>query len=145
MTTQARIGYGTLFKTGNGASPEVFTTLAEVTAITPPSMSRDTVDASHEESPGAWREFIGGMKDGGEVSVELNFVPSGTAAAALMAEFALTIGSEAKNREIVFPDNSVFSFSGILTAFEPDAPLDDKMSGSATFKVSGAPTLTPAV
>ena len=81
MTTNARIGYGTLFQTGNGAVPEVFTTLAEVTNITPPKMSRDTVDATHEESPGAWREFIAGLKDGGDVSLDLNFIPGGTAAA----------------------------------------------------------------
>lgn len=144
MSTNARIGYGTLFKSGNGASPEVFATLAEVTAITPPAMARDTVDASHEESPGAWREFIAGMKDGGEVSLELNFVPGGSAAAALMAELDLDGPQATKNRQILFPDGSYFSFAGILTAFEPDAPLDDKMSGSATFKVTGKPTLVQA-
>lgn len=144
MSTNARIGYGTLFKTGNGAAPEVFATLAEVTSITPPAMARDTVDASHEESPGAWREFIAGMKDGGEVSLELNFVPGGSAAASLTAELDLDGPLATKNRQILFPDGSYFSFAGILTAFEPDAPLDDKMSGSATFKVTGKPTLVQA-
>jgi predicted secreted protein len=144
MTTLAKIGYGTLFKTGNGAAPEVFTTLAEVTAITPPSMARDSVDASHEQSPDSWREFIAGMKDGGEVSLDLNFVPGGTAAAALAAELDLE-GSEAvKNRQILFTDGSMFEFAGFLTGWEPDAPLDDKMSGTATFKVTGKPTLTQA-
>jgi predicted secreted protein len=141
MATSARIGYQTLFKSGNGASPEVFATTAEVTGITPPAMSRDTVDATHEESPDAWREFIAGLKDGGEVSLELNFVPGGSAAAALMAELNLD-GPLAKiNRQIVFPDGSYFAFAGILTGFEPDAPIDDKMAASATFKVSGKPTL----
>lgn len=144
MSTSARIGYGTLFKSGNGAVPEVFTTLAEVTAITPPALARDTVDATHEESPGAWREFIAGLKDGGEVSLDLNFVPGGTAAAAMMAELDLD-GALAKiNRQIIFPDGSYFSFAGILTAFEPDAPIDDKMSASVTFKVTGKPTLVQA-
>ncbi|WP_061023893.1 phage tail tube protein [Bradyrhizobium sp. CCH5-F6] len=144
MTTQARIGYGTVFKSGNGASPEVFTTLAEVTAITPPAMARDTVDATHEESPGAWREFIAGLKDGGEVSLELNFVPGGSAALALTAELDLDGSSASKNRQIVFPDGSYFSFAGILTAFEPDAPIDDKMAASVTFKVTGKPSLVQA-
>lgn len=141
MATSARIGYGTLFKTGNGATPEVFATLAEVTAITPPAMARDTVDATHEESPGAWREFIAGLKDGGEVSLELNFISGGTAAAALTAELDLDGPLATKNRIILFPDLSYFTFAGILTAFEPDAPIDDKMSASVTFKVTGKPTL----
>ncbi|MBR1193238.1 phage tail tube protein [Bradyrhizobium sp. AUGA SZCCT0160] len=144
MATSARIGYQTLFKTGNGASPEVFTTLAEVTGITPPAMARDTVDATHEESPGAWREFIAGLKDGGEVGLELNFIPGGSATTALMAEMDLDGPLASKNRQILFPDGSYFSFAGILTGFEPDAPLDDKMAASVTFKVTGKPTLVQA-
>ena len=144
MATSARIGYQTLFKTGNGASPEVFATLAEVTGITPPAMARDTVDASHEESPGAWREFIAGLKDGGEVSLDLNFVPGGSASLSLTGELDLDGPLAVKNRQIVFPDGSYFSFAGILTGFEPDAPIDDKMSASVTFKVTGKPTLVQA-
>jgi len=144
MSTSARIGYATLFKSGNGASPEVFTTLAEVTAITPPAMARDTVDATHNESPGAWREFIAGLKDGGEISLELNFIPGGPAALSITAEMDLDGSLAAKNRQILFPDGSYFSFSGILTSFEPDTPLDDKMAASVTFKVSGKPSLVQA-
>jgi predicted secreted protein len=135
MTTEADIGFGTTFKTGNGADPnEIFTAMAEVTNITPPGMSRDTVDVTHEQSPEAWREFIAGLKDAGEVSIDMNFVPGGTDAAALMAELSLTGKTAKKNRKIVFPDGSEFAFTAILT--------DDKMSASVTFKVSGKPTLT---
>jgi predicted secreted protein len=144
MTTDARIGYKTLFKTGDGAVPEVFTKLAEVTGVTPPGMARDSVDASHEESPEGWREFIPGLKDGGEIGLELNFVPGGASAAALMAELDLEGPDAVKNRQIVFPDGSMFIFAGFLTGFEPDAPLDDKMSASVTFKETGKPSLVQA-
>lgn len=144
MSTSARIGYGTLFASGNGASPEVFTTLGEVTNNTPPGWSRDTVDASHEQSPGAHREFIAGLADGGEVSLDLNFVPGGAAAASLEAEKALTGSSALINRRITFPDGSYQSFAAILTGVELDSPLDDKMSASVTFKVSGQPAFVQA-
>lgn len=144
MTTGARIGYGTLFKSGNGAVPEVFTILAEVTSITPPSISRDTVDATHELSPGAWREFIAGLKDGGDVSLDLNFVAGGTAAASLMTELNNDGPAALANRQILFPDGSYFQFGGILTKFEPDAPLDKQMSAKVTFKVTGQPSLVQA-
>lgn len=140
MSTSATIGYGTLFKSGNGASPEVFTTLAEVTNITPPGWSRDTVDATHELSPGAHREFIAGLADAGEVSIDINFVPGGTAQAALEAEKALTGSSALINRQIIFPGGSYVTFAAIMTGYEPDAPIDDKLSATVTLKVSGVPT-----
>lgn len=142
MATSARIGYGTLFASGNGASPEVFTTLGEVTALTPPGWARDTVDATHEQSPDAHREFIAGLADAGEVSMDINYVPGGAAAASLEAEKALTGPSAAINRRITFPDGSYMIFVGILTGVEPDAPIDDKMSASITLKVSGKPVFT---
>jgi predicted secreted protein len=137
MATSARIGYGTLFKIGNGATPEVFTTVGEVTSITPPGMSRDAIDATHEESPDGWREFIGGLKDGGEVSLELNYVPGSATTILLNAEIEAAPG----NKQIVFPGGEIFSFRALCTNFEPEAPLDDKMVASATYKVSGKPTL----
>jgi predicted secreted protein len=142
MTTEASIGYGTLFKTDNGNSPAAWDTLAEVTSISPPKMSRDSIDATHEQSPNAWREFIAGLKDGGEVSLDLNFIPGGSAADDLTAELALAGSAATKSRLIVFPDGSQFEFDAFLTGFEPDAPLDDKMTGTATFKVTGEPVLT---
>lgn len=142
MSTQARIGYGTYFATGNGASPEIFTIMGEVTAITPPGWSRDTVEATHEQSPGAHREFIAGLADAGEVSMDINYVPGGLSAAALEAEKALTGPSALINRRITFPDGSYVTFAAILTGVETDAPLDDKMSASVTLKVSGVPTFT---
>ncbi len=143
MTTTASIGYGTLFKTGDGMSPEVFTTLSEVIGITPPSMSRDSVDVTHEQSPSAWREFIAGLKDAGEISLEMNFDPKNAGASSLMAELALSGPSAVKNRQIVFPDGSMFTFAAFLTKYDPDAPLAKSMSAKVTFKITGAPTLTP--
>lgn len=142
MKTEARIGHGSKFQTGDGNSPEAFTDMAEVTSITPPNMSRDSVDASHMQSPDEWREFIAGLKDGGEVSLELNFVPGGSAILALLAELNLAADAATKTRRILFPDLSYFEFEAFLTACEPEAPVDDKMTAAATFKITGRPFLT---
>lgn len=137
MTTQARIGHGSLFKIGNGASPEVFTTVAEVTAITPPAMTRDSIDATHSESTDGWREFIGGLKDGGEVELTLNWVPGSATTILLMQE----IGADAGNKQVVFPNGEIFSFAALCTNISPEAPVDGKMEATATYKVTGKPTL----
>ena len=136
MSTDADIGYSTLFAVGGDSSPLAYTNLAEVTNVTPPSISRDAVDASHMQSPNAWREFISGMKDGGEVSLELNFVPGGPAVTTIVALFAIKQSMPCK---ITFPNGEMWTFDGIVTGFEPEAPLDDKMVATVTFKVTGQP------
>ena len=137
MTTQARIGHSTLFKIGNGATPEVFTTVAEVTSITPPGMTRDAIDATHSESPDGWREFIGGLKDGGEVEIAMNYVPGSATTILMMQEIAAAVG----NKQIVFPAGEIFSFAALCTNISPETPVDGKMEASVTYKVTGRPTL----
>lgn len=136
------LGLGTKFQTGNGSSPESFTDLAFVTSITPPGMSRDSIDVSHMLSPDGWREFIAGMKDAGEVSMELNFKAGGTAFLAMLAEFNTASASATQTRRILWVNGSYMEFEAFLTGFEPEVPMDDKQAASATFKVSGRPFLT---
>lgn len=142
MPADGKLGYGTKFQTGNGSSPETFTDLAFVTSITPPGLSRDSIDVSHMQSPDEWREFIAGMKDAGEVSLELNFLQGGSAFLAMLAEFNTVSASATKTRRITWPDGSYMEFEAFITGFEPETPMDDKQVASVTFKVSGRPYLT---
>lgn len=134
MATNARIGHGTLFAVGDGNSPEVFTTIAEVTSITPPPVSKDIIDATHMESPDAYREFIVGLKDGGEAKIEMNFIPGGPGQDVIADLQAATTPS---HFTITWVNGEVWAFSAYCTGFEPTAPVDDKMTATATFKVTG--------
>lgn len=135
--TEADTGYGVLFKVGDGGSPtEVFTTLdAQMRLQSPPGYTRDAPDASHTQSPDQFREFIAGMMDAGEVSLELNFIPS-----ASDAIVALIVAGK-QNYQILFPGICTWTFAAICTSYQASTPFDDKMTAAATFKVSGKPTL----
>lgn len=137
--TQAAIGYGTLFKIRTSTGPDVFTTIGEQASVTPFGIAVDSVDASHEESPGAWREFIPGLKDGGEVSLEIHYVPGGTAEATLLAALGTT-----KVCRVVFPSGAQANFSAFITEMSAETPLDDKMVMSVTLKLTGAITMSAA-
>ena len=144
MTTLAKIGYGSVFSVlDNTLSPPAYVALAEVTAITPPQMSRDTVDATHNASTGGWREFIPGLKDAGDVTVEMNFIPGNATGDLLMGSFN---SDTALSCKIAFPDSPVteWLFTAICTGFAPTQPIDDKMTASATFKLTGKPAFIPA-
>ena len=140
MTTSARIGYGCRFQTGDGAATEVFTDFGELAAITLPKFAVNPVDATHNASPSGTREFVAGLLDAGEVSFEFNLVPGGVGVLGLMTELG-TVPRPTKNRRLVFPDGSYFTVAAFITGFETDTPIDDKMKGTATFKVTGLPTL----
>lgn len=71
-----RVGLGTLFKVGNGASTEVFTTVANVVSITLSGRSVEEVDFTHLASDAGFREFRAGFKDPGELSMTLHYNPS---------------------------------------------------------------------
>ena len=130
--------FGTLFQRGDGGSPEVFTTVAHVTDISAPELSRETHDVTAHDSTDKWREFTGGLKDGGEVSLELNYDPRDHDALVVDLD-----DDEPRHYRIVWPQGiGQWDFAALMTNFTAQAPHDDKLSGEATFKVSGPPTLT---
>lgn len=135
--TTAVSGFGTLLKLKSGTST---TTIAEVQSVTGPGLSRDTYDVTHMESPSGYREFVGGLVDGGEVSIDLNFLPPNSTQTTLRG----LITSTAQTWNLVFPDASTTTWTMVafVTAFEPTAPHDDAMSASATLKLTGPVTFS---
>jgi predicted secreted protein len=130
--------FGTQLERGDGAAPEVFTAIANVTNITPPGIERETYDVTAHDSPDGWREFVGGLKDGGEVEIELNYDPREHDT--LVADFE---DDQPRSYRIVFPGTlGQWGIKAIMSGFESEAPHDDKLSATVTFKVSGKPTIT---
>ena len=133
--SDAALGYGSLFQTGDGGSPEVWSTVAEVTNISPPRISRDAIDTSHENGPDDWEESMPGLKRPGEMSIDFNFVPGGDAYNDLKVEME---DKTIRRRRIVFPGGEVMGFSAFVTELGSEVPVDGKMTASAKFKLSGA-------
>lgn len=115
--------------------------LAEVTNVTGPSESMDLIEVTNHDSADTFKEFIAGLRDGGEVSVEGNFKASdSTGQIALHTDFQ---AGTSRTLLITFP-SSLGNMSGtaFCTAFEMSFPHDGKIGFSATFKYTGKPTLT---
>ena len=132
------IGFATTFGKVAGGD---YTAFAEVTELTAPELSRDSVDFTHFGSPDRHREFKPGLSDAGEVAITYNLIP-GLADDAVIAAHLATNAVEPWR--IVFPNGAKLDFNGFATRHGRATPMDDKMTGSATFKVSGKPILTPA-
>lgn len=132
--TQAISGYNTRIKM-NGVE------VAEVSTVAGPGLTRETIDASHMQSPEQWREFIKGMKDAGELSFDVNMIPGNASQFAILSDFY--DDTSTAQWELIFPNaaSTTWSFRGILTTFEPTNAIDEKLSASITIKLTGKPTL----
>ena len=127
-------------KFANGATLTLGSDLiAELTSITGPSMAVDAIDVTSHDSADKYREFVAGLKDAGEISVEGNLI---TAVQGNLLVANITSGAEVAVIINFGPaDPATFTCQGFVTAFEPDSPHDDKLSFSATFKIMGKPIL----
>lgn len=101
--TLARIGYGTLLKIGNGASPQVFDTIVEVKSIDGFGFTATEVDVTHMESPNGYMERIAGMKDGDTMTVLTNMTRDESLRLKTRWEAGLNIDFEL-NFPSTFPD-----------------------------------------
>lgn len=133
-------GVGTLFKRGVAQSSGTsFAVLAEVNSISGPSMSRDTIDVTSLDSTGGYREFIGGFRDAGAVSLSMNFTLA--TYDDILIDFQ---ASTSRLYQIVLPDtnNTTFEFSAWVTELSMEVPMDDKVTASVTLKIDGAITMS---
>lgn len=137
MTTAAKTGFGIKFGR-ESATPGTYTDIAEVADVTPPGASREVVDATNHGSNGGWREFISALRSQKDAALVFNYVPGGTAHSDLMADLA---DDEPVNYKITFPGGAEsVIFAAFVTDVSPATPMADKMTCSATFKPTGAPT-----
>ena len=117
-----------------------FVDVGQVRDISGPSMTQDAVEVTARDT-NKWRAFTPGLRDGGEVTFDLIYDPdltshSATNATTGLVNFLLT--GTAKTFRLIMSDTNFFSFSGIVTAFTPESPLEDAMTASCTIKVTGA-------
>jgi len=140
--TNAVHSYGTRLLEG-----ALFTTpttdIAEVVDISGPNITVSAPDATHLQSDFAFREFLAGLGDGGEVTFTLNYT---------RAQMTTMMGllRVMWSWQIVFPDAdgivitipSTFDFDGHITALGDSFEEDDVVSQDVTIKVTGLPVFT---
>jgi len=121
--------------TANGTTITVDSQLiGDVISISPASVSVATIDATVLDD--SWRTFIGGIKDGGECTFEVNYDPSDTSHIALETD----IDGASKAVSIAWSDSTTCTFSAIITSYAPSASLDSALTCSIGMKITGAVT-----
>lgn len=132
-------GLGTVLKMGKDAQAKPVAGLTEIGGL---ELSADTIDVTTLDSDGGYREFIGGFKDGGEVSISGYFDPvAGNGQKELYEAFE---SGDVQDFVIAFPESlkTSWEFKGVVTGFSTSVSLEDPVGFSGTIKVSGKPTLS---
>lgn len=140
-TTAAKIGYGSLLKRGDAASPEAFTTIAEVTSIGEFGSERGLLDVTNLDSPDTFMEYLLAMKDGVELSVQANFLPTNATqnyAAGLIKDHN---DGTRRNFQLVLPSSfGTFSFTGLVRSWKANVAPNAAIQATFTIKITGAIT-----
>lgn len=131
--TNARVGRGTVFYR-NGLA------CAELKQIGPPTVSRDTIDATNFDSNN-YEEFVPGLIRTGECTLSFNHVPTDTGQAGLKSDLD---NGTLQTFSITFPFSSTktLAFSGIVQSWQLQTDYNGIMMLNVTIKVSGAVTWT---
>jgi len=134
--------WGTQFLRNTTGS--TYVVIAQVTDISGPSREREAIEVTAHDSPNQYREFVKGLKDGGEVELTLNYDAGSPTHQDLDDDFEEDALRAYQIK--IFPDTInewTWDFDALITALGDEFPHDDKMERTATFKISGKPTLTP--
>ena len=118
--------------------------IAQVFSMSGPSLSNDPVEVSEHASVKFYREFAVGFRDGGEVTLGLRFDPAeathSEAANGLLEVFERDVPSAFEISWPNPPDDSTWTFAGIVTGYEPSADFDAALEAQITIKVTADPT-----
>lgn len=143
MPSIATSSFGTLLQIGDGGAPENFVTISEVLDISGPALSLSTAETTNQDSTGGWEEFVGTILRSGEVTFDVNFLPTDATQSFAAGLILDMVNRTLRNFQLIFTDagTTTWAFAALVTGFEPSAPVDGKLSASVGLKISGQPTL----
>lgn len=143
--TKAKPTKNTLCQRGDGAATETFTTIGEVTSFSAPQVMVDQIDVTNFDSTA--KEFISsGLADGGELTLEVNFVGSDAQQQGLRAD---CYAGTTRNFRFIANDHattkSTVNFSAFVKSVEgPKGGVGEAYKSTIVLKVTGQPTWTYA-
>lgn len=147
-------GHGAQLYMSITTDPTNMTAIGNVISITGPNQSRDSIDISSMDSPNNFKEYIPGLLDAGEITVDINYdgsdggdaaVLGGTNAAtgllkntnpAMMATIGFFDGTNETGKTNV-TNHSFWQANGFITALGHQIPFDTKITQPVTIKLTG--------
>lgn len=126
---------GTTIARGDGASPEVFTTVPQVTSIGTVGQDRGLIDVTNLSSTA--REYKKAIKDGQEIQIVAQYDPDDTVHAGMRAD---NDAETARNYRVTFSDSpaQTVTFAALVTNWQvTNIEIDQVLTLNVTLKPTG--------
>lgn len=115
------------------------TVIALMSDIDGPGLKGDTIDVTNHDNDDFHKEFIVGLREGGDVKGKIFFDPTEATHTGLIASLqAATLDAWT----ITYPaaaGGGAWTFTGVLTQYDVKAKVKDALEADITIKVSGKP------
>ncbi len=131
------IGRGSKVSIGRKISPATtftFTELKGVTGIEVPSIEFDEVETTNFGSPGFSREFIPGLYDAGDITLEVLYDPGSATDAVLAAAFASRETVQIKFEIVGTTEDEIWS--GYLKGYNLEISDAEAIKKNPVFRIS---------
>lgn len=125
---------GSTLARGNGASPEVFSTITGIQDIKLPSPTSSEIDTTDLESTA--KEYLLGLADYGEVAFNGKFLPSLSIQQQLIAD---QLARDVHTFKVTMSDTSTCTFSATVKGLDFTGAVDDVYKWTITLRVTGEP------
>jgi predicted secreted protein len=135
MTALGKWAYGTVLTVAGNP-------IAELSDIGWTGEKADTIDVTTHDSANGFKEFIGALRDGGELTIKGNWYPGDTNGQMILNTHFLvhTVGAYV----LTFPAAmaATMTCSAFVTAWDPNpGAVAGKVDFTATMKITGKPTI----
>lgn len=134
-TVNSLSGHGTIFAYQTVLTPTVFTDVAELGDITPPSLMRNEFDSTTQNEN--IDSYVLGVLRRGAMTMPINYIPSDATQDHITGLASLIINNTVTGFRVTFPEGTVWIMSGRVQNFVPHAPKDGLMSADVTIRFIG--------
>lgn len=136
-----RSAKGTLQQIGNGASPEVFTTITQVRSIAGPTTKATVQDITTHSTAGNWMEKLGTLIDPGDLSFAINYDSADAKHMFASGLWFLMINLTFSHHRTVLPASIGYMlYTAMVTQHAFDLPVDNVIRANIQLTINGAIT-----
>lgn len=130
----------TLLQMGDGGTPEVFTTIANVQDFDAPGIEQTPDDVTSHDG-GGWEHSLPIVLRGGEISLELAFLPTNATHSYTMGLLKAAYDKTKSHFRVIYPDtgSTMWECWAYVVKVRPKAKIKGSLRAAVTLRATGAP------